>query len=80
VSPTRLKLVTAEKVHVRAERAGTGNHAISKEKGFLAKQLYLVHTALANGMGPVIENIQAHLAFRQSRKRGRLRKAIGLSP
>jgi uncharacterized protein len=37
-----------------------------KRRGFLAKQLYLVHTAPANGMGPVMENIQAHLAFQQS--------------
>ena len=40
--------------------------ALSKEKGFLAKQLYVVMTTPANGMGPVMKNIQAHLAFQES--------------
>jgi uncharacterized protein len=40
--------------------------ALSKEKGFLAKQLYVVVTTPANGMGPVMENIKEHLAFQES--------------
>jgi uncharacterized protein YciI len=40
--------------------------ALSKEKGFLAKQLYVVFTTPTNGMGPVLENIQQHLAFQKS--------------
>lgn len=40
--------------------------SLSKQKGFLAKQLYVVHTTPANGMGPVMENIQAHLTFQKS--------------
>lgn len=40
--------------------------ALSKEKGFLAKQLYVVHTTPTAGMGPVMENIAAHLAFQKS--------------
>jgi uncharacterized protein len=40
--------------------------ALSKEKGFLAKQLYVVLTTPANGMGPVMANIKEHLAFQES--------------
>ena len=40
--------------------------ALSKEKGFLAKQLYVVFTTPANGMGPVMEKIKEHLAFQES--------------
>lgn len=40
--------------------------ALSKEKGFLAKQLYVVITTPANGLGPVMEKIKEHLAFQES--------------
>jgi uncharacterized protein YciI len=40
--------------------------ALSKEKGFLAKQLYVVITTPANGVGPVMANIKEHLAFQES--------------
>lgn len=40
--------------------------ALSKEKGFLAKQLYVVFTTPANGMGPVMEKMKEHLAFQES--------------
>ncbi len=40
--------------------------SLSKEKGFLAAQFYVVFTTPTNGMGPVMENIQAHLAFQAS--------------
>jgi uncharacterized protein YciI len=40
--------------------------ALSRQKGFLAKQLYVVFTTPANGLGPVLENIEAHLAYQKS--------------
>lgn len=40
--------------------------ALSREKGFLAKQLYVVVTTPADGLGPVIEKIKEHLAFQES--------------
>jgi uncharacterized protein YciI len=40
--------------------------ALSREKGFLAKQLYVVFTTPTNGMGPVIKKIREHLAFQES--------------
>jgi uncharacterized protein len=40
--------------------------AMCKEKGYLAKQLYVVFTTPANGMGPVMANIESHLAFQAS--------------
>ena len=36
---------------------------LSKEKGFLAKQLYVVFTTPTNGMEPVKANVHEHLAF-----------------
>ena len=39
--------------------------ALSKEKGFLAKQLYVVFTTPVSGMGPVMEHMKEHLAFQQ---------------
>lgn len=45
--------------------------ALSKDKGFLARQLYVVFTTPVAGMGPVMQNIEAHLAFQESlQKRG----------
>lgn len=32
-------------------------------EGMLKKQLYVVHTSPRNGMGPVMENIEAHLKY-----------------
>ena len=40
--------------------------ALSRQKGCLAKQLYVVVTTPANGLGPVLENIEAHLAYQKS--------------
>jgi uncharacterized protein YciI len=40
--------------------------SLSKEKGFLAAQYYVVLTTPTNGMGPVMANIEAHLAFQAS--------------
>ena len=40
--------------------------AESQQRGYLAKQLYLVTTRPANGIGPVMENLGTHLAFQES--------------
>jgi uncharacterized protein YciI len=40
--------------------------SLSREKGFLAKQLYVVFTTPASGLGPVLEKVQEHLAFQAS--------------
>jgi hypothetical protein len=34
---------------------------LSKERGYLAKQLYVIFTTPANGIAPVLENLQRHL-------------------
>jgi uncharacterized protein YciI len=34
---------------------------VSREHGYLARQLYAVFSSPANGMGPVMENLEAHL-------------------
>ena len=39
---------------------------LSKERGYLAKQLYVIFTTPANGMAPVIENLQRHLDYQES--------------
>lgn len=38
---------------------------VSRERGFLAKQLYVIFTAPTNGMGPVMENLKPHLEFQE---------------
>lgn len=52
----------AEKSSVKAEEIV----ALSKTEGFLAKQLYVVFTTPADGIGPVMENVKEHLAFQVS--------------
>jgi uncharacterized protein len=37
--------------------------SLSKREGFLAKQLYVIFTRPANGIKPVMDNINEHLAF-----------------
>lgn len=46
------KVVTAEEVI-----------KVSKERGFLAKQLYVIFTTPTKGIGPVMENLQVHLVL-----------------
>lgn len=36
---------------------------LEASKGMLQKQLYVVFTRPTNGLGPVLENLQEHLAF-----------------
>ena len=39
---------------------------LSKERGYLAKQLYVIFTTPANGIAPVLENLQRHLDYQES--------------
>ena len=41
----------------------TRKDVLEASKGMLQKQLYVVFTTPANGMGPVMENIEEHLKF-----------------
>jgi uncharacterized protein YciI len=36
-----------------------------QKRGYLAKQLYIVHTRPVNGIGPIMENLGVHLAFQE---------------
>ena len=36
-----------------------------EKKGLLAKQLYVVFTSPTDGLGPVMENLEQHLAYQQ---------------
>ena len=39
---------------------------LSKERGYLAKQLYVIFTTPANDIAPVLENLQRHLEYQES--------------
>jgi len=39
---------------------------LSKERGYLAKQLYVIFNMPANGIAPVLENLQRHLDYQES--------------
>ena len=39
---------------------------LSKERGYLAKQFYVIFTTPANGIAPVLENLQRHLDYQES--------------
>lgn len=41
----------------------TKDDILEASKGMLQKQLYVVFTSPANGMGPVMENLEEHLHF-----------------
>jgi uncharacterized protein YciI len=44
---------------------------ISKSRGFLAKQLYVIFTTPVDGIGPVMANLQTHLDYQETlEKRG----------
>ena len=38
---------------------------ISRARGYLAKQLYVIFTTPANGISPVLENLQQHLDYQE---------------
>ena len=44
----------------------TAQDVLDASEGMLQKQLYVVFTTPANGLGPVMENIEAHLQFQVS--------------
>ncbi|MEE9255954.1 MAG: YciI family protein [bacterium] len=46
-----------------AEPVITREDVLEASKGMLQKQLYVYFTTPASGMGPVMENLGAHLAF-----------------
>ncbi len=46
-----------------AEPVITREDVLEASKGMLQKQLYVYFTTPASGMGPVMENLDAHLAF-----------------
>jgi uncharacterized protein len=39
---------------------------LSKARGYLAKQLYVIFTTPTNGLGPVMENLERHLDYQES--------------
>lgn len=46
-------------------------------RGYLAKQLYIVSTRPANGIGPVMENLAVHLSFQEELERDGIMFAAG---
>ncbi len=44
----------------------TAQDVLNASKGMLQKQLYVVFTTPANGLGPVMENVEEHLKFQMS--------------
>jgi uncharacterized protein YciI len=50
---------------------------ISKSHGFLAKQLYVIFTTPTRGMGPVMENLQTHLAYQEELEKKGIMFAAG---
>ncbi|HLX01372.1 MAG TPA: YciI family protein [Trinickia sp.] len=51
--------------------------ALSKQEGFLAKQLYVIFTMPTNGLGPVMANIKAHLEFQTALEKQGIMFAAG---
>jgi hypothetical protein len=50
---------------------------LSKERGYLAKQLYVIFTTPADGIAPVMENLQRHLDYQESLERRGVMFAAG---
>ncbi len=51
--------------------------AESQNRGYLAKQLYLVSTRPINGIGPVMENLAIHLAYQEKLEKEGIMFAAG---
>jgi uncharacterized protein len=49
----------------------------SKQRGYLAMQLYVVFTTPVNGIGPVMENLNRHLEFQEQLEREAIMFAAG---
>jgi hypothetical protein len=50
---------------------------ISRTRGYLAKQLYVIFTTPANGINPVLENLQQHLDHQELLERRGVMVAAG---
>ena len=50
---------------------------LSKERGYLAKQLYVIFTIPTDGIAPVLENLQRHLDYQESLERQGVMFAAG---
>lgn len=48
-----------------------------QKRGYLAKQLYAVFTRPVNGIGPIMENLPAHLAYQEYLEREGIMFAAG---
>ena len=48
-----------------------------RRRGYLARQLYLVSTRPVNGIGPVMANLDVHLAFQEELERNGIMFAAG---
>ena len=50
---------------------------LSKKRGYLAKQLYVIFTTPANGIAPVLANLQRHLDYQELLERKGVMFAAG---
>ena len=50
---------------------------LSKQRGYLAKQLYVIFTTPANGIAPVLESLQQHLDYQELLERRGVMFAAG---
>jgi uncharacterized protein YciI len=50
---------------------------VSRERGFLAKQLYVIFTTPNHGIGPVMEHLQVHLDYQEQLERRGIMFAAG---
>jgi len=51
--------------------------SLSKRAGYLAKQLYVIFTTPTNGIKPVMDNLDAHLAFQTELEKDGMMFAAG---
>lgn len=51
--------------------------AMCRERGLLAKQFYVINTKPTNGMGPIFENLNKHLAYQGELERKGIMFAAG---
>jgi uncharacterized protein len=51
--------------------------AVSRDRGFLSKQLYVIFTTPTGGIAPVLEHLQSHLDYQQQLERRGIMFAAG---
>jgi uncharacterized protein len=51
--------------------------AVSRDRGFLSKQLYVIFTTPTGGITPVLEHLQSHLDYQQQLERRGVMFAAG---